>query len=79
MEHKERCTQNHPFIFVRKSLEGDNPYSHLINLYKSIENQIAAERDPMGWRLVRAELDGILDTMFNIGLLGGRDEQKAGL
>ena len=59
-----------PFLYVRKQLEGDNPYSHLINLYRSIESEIAKGNDPMGWRLIRSELDGILGIMEEIKLLG---------
>ena len=59
---------------MRKELEGNNPYSRLINLYKAvgdckyhllkayqaIEKEIANGSDPAGWRLIRAEMDGCL-------------------
>jgi len=70
-KHSTHCN---PFLFIKKQLQGDNPYTHLINLYKSIEEQIALGHDPMGWRLVRAGLDEILEDMEQIGLIGGRDE-----
>jgi len=64
-------THCNPFLFIKKQLQGDSPYTHLINLYRSIEEQIAQGRDPMGWRLIRAGLDEILEDMEQIGLLGG--------
>ena len=70
----KESTHCNPFLFVRKQLEGDNPYSHLINLYKSIEAEIAKGNDPMGWRLIRSELDGVLDIMEDLKLLRGRNE-----
>ena len=90
-----------PFIHLKKELQGDNPYSHLINLYRAvgdckyhllktyqaIETKIAESADPMGWRLIRAELDGLLygipelmhtnigkvfDVMEQVNLIGGK-------
>ena len=71
MVHK-RSTNSNPFLYVRKQLEGDSPYSHLINLYKSIEAEIANGNDPVGWRLIRSELDGVLDIMGEMNLLRGK-------
>ena len=68
---QKRSADSNPFLYVRKQLEGDSPYSHLINLYKSIEAEIAKGNDPMGWRLIRSELDGVLGIMEEINLLGG--------
>ena len=65
-----KSTHCNPFLYVRKQLEGDNSYSHLINLYRSIESEIAKGNDPMGWRLIRSELDGVLGIMEEINLLG---------
>ena len=67
-----KSTHCNPFLYVRKQLEGDSPYSHLINLYRSIESEIAKGNDPMGWRLIRSDLDGVLETMEDLKLLGGK-------
>ena len=68
---QKRSVDSNPFLYVRKQLEGDSPYSHLINLYKSIEAEIAKGNDPMGWRLIRSELDGVLGIMEDLKLLRG--------
>ena len=65
-----KSTHCNPFLYVRKQLEGKDPYSCFINLMVSIESEIAKGNDPMGWRLIRSELDGILGIMEEIKLLG---------
>ena len=67
-----KSTQSNPFLYVRKQLEGKDPYSCFINLMVSIESEIAKGNDPMGWRLVRSDLDGVLETMEDLKLLWGK-------
>ena len=66
--------QDKAFRYIRKQVEGDDPYKHIANLYAAIETNIAAGRDVPGCRLIRSMLDELVDVAQEIGWLklGGR-------
>ena len=59
------------FLFVRKQIEGDDPYNHINNLYASIEDKIARGIDVPGCRLMRALLDEFVNEAETINWLRG--------
>jgi hypothetical protein len=65
----ESTTKDKAFKYIRKQIEGDDPYKHIASLYASIETNIAYGRDVPGCRLIRSMLDELVDVAQEISWL----------
>jgi hypothetical protein len=65
----ESTIKDKAFKYIRKQVEGDDPYKHIANLYASIETNIAYGRDVPGCRLIRSMLDELVDVAQEISWL----------
>jgi len=72
MLNVSKTTEEHKaFLFIRKQIEGNDPYYHINNLYASIEYKIAEGIDVFGCRLMRALLDEFVNEAESIKWLRG--------